>query len=797
MSEIAKRMGEDVPLSEVQVHGTRAKAELPASVGTDSSTPRQRRKRTLRKTPAAPAQAGPTPAAPVPVARAKVSPTKPVKRAEIAGEAVGEDTQAFDLKSQEWYLNRELMSLSFTARILYEAQNKQTPLLERVKFLATVGSNLDEFFMKRIGGLKQQVGAGVHERTIDGRTPQQQIQECEDAVRALEKGVRVAYRQIIPELRKSNIVITRYRRLSQADRASLREHYRQNIFPFVTPLAMDPAHPFPFLSNLSLNLLVTLNHPDSDEEILARVKVPVGAGTPRFMQVGEALRFVPLEEVMANNLDLLFPDVEVQGCECFRVTRNANTERDEDTADDLLALIESELRDRKFAPIVRLETSKGIRPLHRGMLAAELGLDEAADIYETDMLLGLRDLKEIADLDVPELHDPDHHPVSNAKLLDNRSIFHTVRDTDGVLLHHPYESFATSVERFVREASQDPKVRAIKMSLYRTSADTKIIAYLTDAARNGKQVAVVVELKARFDEAANIRWASQLEEVGIHVNYGVVGLKTHSKTIQVLRTDYDGLRRYVHIGTGNYHAGTARRYSDVGLLTCDPAIGEDITELFNYLTTGLKPSRHYHKILTAPKHMKKAFLGRIEREIEKHSTDHPGHIRFKCNALEDVDITKALYRASQAGVKVELIIRDSCRLRPGIAGLSENITVISVLGRFLEHARIYHFQNGGDEEYFIGSADLMTRNLESRVEVLTPIEDRTLQDELDNVFEVQLNDKPNTWDMQSDGTYVKRSTDGDLEDCQRLLIDSAIRRQFEATRLRKRKPRGVARRIST
>jgi polyphosphate kinase len=342
------------------------------------------------------------------------------------------------------------MSLSFTARILYEAQNKQTPLLERVKFLATVGSNLDEFFMKRIGGLKQQVGAGVHERTIDGRTPQQQIQECEDAVRALEKGVRVAYRQIIPELRKSNIVITRYRRLSQADRASLREHYRQNIFPFVTPLAMDPAHPFPFLSNLSLNLLVTLNHPDSDEEILARVKVPVGAGTPRFMQVGEALR------------------------ECFRVTRNANTERDEDTADDLLALIESELRDRKFAPIVRLETSKGIRPLHRGMLAAELGLDEAADIYETDMLLGLRDLKEIADLDVPELHDPDHHPVSNAKLLDNRSIFHTVRDTDGVLLHHPYESFATSVERFVREASQDPKVRAIKMSLYRTSGSSPI-----------------------------------------------------------------------------------------------------------------------------------------------------------------------------------------------------------------------------------------------------------------------------------------------------------------------------------
>jgi len=707
-----------------------------------------------------------------------------------------ENAQAFDLNSPEWYLNRELTSLGFTRRVLHEAQDKRVPLLERVKFLAIAGSHLDQFFMKRIGGLKQQVAAGVHERTIDGRTPQQQIEECGDAVRTLEKEVRAAYRTLIPELRKNNVVIARYRRLPEADRAVLREHYRQNIFPFVTPLAMDPAHPFPFLSNLSLNLLVTLNHADSDEEILARVKVPVGAGTPRFMQVGEVLCFVPLEEVMANNLDLLFPDMEVRCCECFRVTRNANTERDEDTADDLLALIESELRDRKFAPIVRLETSKGITALHRGMLAAELGLDEAADIYETDTLLSLRDLEEIANLEVVELHDPDHHAVGNAKLLDNRSIFHTIRDTDGILLHHPYESFVTSVERFVREASQDPKVRAIKMSLYRTSADTKIIDHLKDAARNGKQVAVVVELKARFDEAANIHWASQLEEVGIHVNYGVVGLKTHSKTIQVLRTDYDGLRRYVHIGTGNYHAGTARRYSDVGLLTCDPAIGEDVTEVFNYLTTGLKPSRHYHKILTAPKHMKKAFLGRIEREVENHSPEHPGRIRFKCNALEDVDITKALYRASQAGVKVELIIRDSCRLRPGIPGFSDNVTVISVLGRFLEHARIYYFRNGGDEEYFIGSADLMTRNLESRVEVLTPVEDPSLQQELGAVFDVQLNDHRKTWDMQGDGTYVKRTTDGDQEDCQGLLIEAATRRQFEATRLRKRKPRGVARRIS-
>jgi polyphosphate kinase len=782
MNETPKRMGEaDIPSSALSDEA-RISAQPPLTVGTEAATPSPKRTGARRRRPVRQKQP-----APVPV----------VKLAKPARGKSAEGAQAFDLKSPEWYLNRELTWLSFTRRVLDEARNRQTPLLERVKFLAIVGSNLDEFFMKRIGGLKQQVGAGVHERTVDGRTPQQQIEECGDVVRALEKQVRVVYRQLLKELRENDVVIARHEELSEIQRETFREHYRKNIFPFVTPLAMDPAHPFPFLSNLSLNLLITLNHPDSNEEILARVKVPVGAGTPRFLRVGEERCFVALEEVMANNLDLLFPDVEVKCCESFRVTRNANTERNEDTADDLLALIESELRDRKFAPIVRLETFKGIKPVHRGMLAAELGLDETADMFEADTLLGMRDLMEIANLEIPELHDLDHHPVGNAKLQDSRSIFHIIRDAGAILLHHPYESFATSVSQFVREASRDPKVRAIKMSLYRTSADTKIIEYLADAARNGKQVAVVLELKARFDEAANIRWATQLEEVGIHVNYGVVGLKTHSKTIQVLRMDYDGLRRYVHIGTGNYHAGTARLYSDLGLLTCDAAIGEDITELFNYLTTGLKPSRKYNKILTAPKHLKKAFLERIEREIETHSPEHPGLIRLKCNALEDVDITEALYRASQAGVKVELIIRDSCRLRPGIPGLSNNITVISVLGRFLEHARIYYFQNGGEEEYFIGSADLMRRNLESRVEVITPVEDKSLQEELHAIFEAQLNDRRNVSDMRSDGSYVKRRANGDTNDCQKLLIEAAERRHFEATRLRKRKPRGIARRIST
>lgn len=706
------------------------------------------------------------------------------------------DESGFNLSSPEWYLNRELTWLSFNARVLREARDERTPILERVKFLAIVASNLDEFFMKRIGGLKQQVGAGVHELTVDGRSPQQQVEECYAVIRELELDMHDTYLEIVEALGEKGIVLADYASLADEERAQLRDYYHTNIFPLVTPLAMDPAHPFPFLSNLSLNLLVTLTHPDDRSQVLARVKAPVGSGTPRFLRVGEGNRFVRLEDVMANNLDLLFPDVEVESCEFFRITRNANTERDEDTADDLLALIETEVRDRKFAPFVRLETDAGVRPLHRGMLASELGLNEDLDIFESDVLLGFRDLMEIAMLDIPELHDPDHHPMGNAILQDSRPIFHIIRERGPILLQHPYESFATSVERLVKEASQDPKVRGIKMTLYRTSSGTKIKDYLIDAARNGKQVAVVIELKARFDEAANIHWASQLEDVGIHVNYGVVGLKTHAKVIQVIRRDYDGLRHYVHIGTGNYHAGTARLYSDFGLLTCNRQVGSDVIELFNYLTTGLKPSRRYAKLLTAPKHMKRGLLDRIEREIAAHTPQQPGLIRFKCNALEDAAITEALYRASQAGVKVELIVRDTCRLRPGIPGLSENITVISIVGRFLEHARIYYFQNGGAEEYFIGSADLMTRNLESRVEVLVPVEEATLRAELREVLEIQLNDQRSAWDMQSDGTYVQRKAEDAEDGSQQFLIAAAEKRHFEATRLRRRKPRGIARRVS-
>ena len=701
-----------------------------------------------------------------------------------------------DLKVPDLYLNRELTWLKFNFRVLNEGRDRRTPLLERIKFLAIAASNMDEFFMKRIGGLKQQIGAGVHKLTVDGRTPGQQLEECRIVMAEFRRQQRETFVDVLRDLKQQNIRIIPFARLSREEQAAVREHYYENIFPLVTPLAMDPAHPFPFISNLSLNLLVTLRFPHETRLTMARVKVPVGGGVPRFLRVGNANHFVLLEDVMRNCLQDLFPGMEIESTELFRVTRNANTLRGEEQADDLVAMIEAELRDRKFAPIVRLEVEQGIDPNHRGMLAAELGLDEELDVYETDVMMSMRDLFEIARLDVPSLHDTPHHPIDNVLLQDRDNIFHIIRDSGPILLHHPYESFATSVVRFVQEAAEDPKVLAIKMTLYRTSADTLIIDRLIDAAHNGKQVAVVVELKARFDEAANLRWANRLEEAGIHVTYGVLGLKTHCKLILVVRRDYNGLRRYCHIGTGNYHAGTARLYCDLGMLTCDKEVGLDLTELFNYLTTGCRPARAYRKILAAPNLMKKMLLAKIEREIGHQAAGTQGLIRFKCNALEDVDVVEALYRASRGGVKVELIVRDTCRLRPGLADVSETITVISIVGRFLEHTRIYYFRNAGEEEYFIGSADLMSRNLESRVEVIVPVEHPGLRRELHAVLETQLNDKRSAWEMSADGSYTQRRPRPGHKDrsCQESLIEAAYLRAERAKRLRKVKPRAFARR---
>lgn len=696
----------------------------------------------------------------------------------------------YDLRSPAVLLNRELTWLNFNFRVLHEAEREDTPLLERVKFISIVGSNLDEFFMKRIGGLKQQVGAGFDRLTADGRSPQQQIDECNELVRRLEARQRQVLDGVIDELATQDIVVTRVQKLPTEDQEALRSFYFKNVFPLVTPQATDPAHPFPFVSNLSLNLLVTLRHPGETTTHLARVKVPLGAGTPRFLKLEDRDVFVTLESVMAQNLDLLFPGMEVVSCELFRVTRNANTDVSEERADDLLSMIESGLRERKFAPIVRLEVDKGMQPIRRGMLAAELGLDEHADVFETGGMLAMRNLMELLQIKEPALSDAAHHPADHPLMVTDRSIFHVIRDHGSILLHHPYQSFATSVERLLREASVDPKVRAIKMTIYRTSEDARVISYLVDAARNGKQVAVVVELKARFDEEANIRWAKRLEDVGIHVTYGVVGLKTHCKAILVVRRDYDVLRRYAHVGTGNYHSGTARLYCDFGLLTCDEVIGHDLTELFNYLTTGYKPKRDYHILLPAPKVMKRAILERIRREQERGSK---GHLQLKANALTDVDLIRALYEASQAGVKIELIIRDSCRLRPQIPGLSENIRVVSIVGRFLEHTRIWYFHNGGDEEYYIGSADAMKRNLEDRVEVLAPVVASELREDLRYVLDRQLSDRRSGWEMRADGSYVQSSwEDGDDASCQEDFRAHYRDRVREVTRLKRRKPRGIA-----
>jgi len=713
--------------------------------------------------------------------------------AEADGKVESGAPEPVDLNDPSLYLNRELTWLEFNRRVLHEAEDPRNPLLERLKFLAIVSSNLDEFFMKRIGGLKQQLGAGMSIKTVDGRTPKEQIAACYEVVRQQESAQRDVYQQLRSELGAHGIEIVSYDGLSREDTDFLRAHFHDNVYPLITPQSIDPAHPFPFISNLSLNLLVQVRFPNQEGRTsLARIKVPTGENLPRFIQLPNRNHFVPIEEVLRSNLDMLLPEMVVNSVYMFRVTRNANTERNEEHADDLLSMIESELRDRRFAPIVRLQIQGDMDETSRGMLAAELGLNESEDVFNAggDML-AMRDLFQLVGIDIPELHDEPFQPVDHPCLAEGTNIFHLIRERGPFLLQHPYESFGTSVERFLKEAGTDPKVRAIKMTLYRTSSDTKVIEHLVRAARNGKQVAVVVELKARFDEAANIRWAARMEEAGIHVTYGVVGLKTHSKIVLVVRNDYNGLKRYLHIGTGNYHAGTARLYSDLGILTNDQDLGRDATELFNYLTTGYTPERYYRKLLPAPKVLKVALLARIDRECKLHTAEKPGLIQFKMNALEDVDITRALYKASQVGVRVDLIVRDTCRFRPGVPGVSESARVISVVGRFLEHTRIYYFQNGGDEEYFIGSADCMKRNLESRVEVVTPVIGDSLRAELRSMMDSQLGDYRNGWEMQPGGEYIKREPRSDAEQfsSQQQLMERAKQRVKQATRYQSGKTR--------
>ena len=695
-----------------------------------------------------------------------------------------------DLDDPSLYLNRELTWLAFNRRVLHEADDPRTPLLERVKFLAIVSNNLDEFFMKRIGGLKQQIAAGVHSLSVDGRTPLQQLKDCQTVVREFQIEMQRIDTALMNELAAHDIRIVLCDDLPNDARERLREHFRANIFPMLTPLAMDPAHPFPFISNLTLNLLVTLRFPGGSEVYMARVKVPVSKDvSKRLIPVDGGNTFVTLEDLMVKNLDMLFPGMEIDSCALFRVTRNAIVEPEAEAANDLLEMIETELRERHFAPIVRLEVQPGMEPTHRGMLAAELGLNEEEDVFEVEGMMSLRDLFELAAIDIPELHDKTHRAVDHPLLAnDRRNIFHIIRENGPILLQHPYQAFSTSVERFLRTAAEDPKVLAIKMTLYRTSAGP-ILDSLIQAARNGKQVAVLVELKARFDEAANIVWARRLEAEGIHVNYGVMGLKTHSKLIFVVRRDYSQLRRYYHIGTGNYHSGTAKLYTDLGMLGCDEDIGQDLTELFNYLT-GYSPPPSYRKILAAPYTLKRGLIEKINREIERHKHHGDGLIQMKMNALEDAEITRALYKATRAGVQVDLIVRDTCRFRPGLPGVSETGRVVSIVGRFLEHARIIYFRNGGEEEYYIGSADMMGRNLDSRVEVHAPVENPELRQELRLILDVQFADTRSAWDMDADGNYRQRvPEDESAKGAQETLIGVAEKRLAAAAKHKEKKVR--------
>jgi len=652
------------------------------------------------------------------------------------------------------YINRELSWLDFNARVLALAEDATTPLLERAKFLAIFASNLDEFYMVRVAGLKRQVDAGLVARSPDGLTPREQLSRLAKAVVPLvERHAALFSDQVMPALANHDIHVVRWTELTDAQRGELHARFERQIFPVVTPLAVDPAHPFPYISNLSLNLAVLVRDPVHQTTHFARVKVP--PLLPRFVQVGAAT-FVPVEDVIAANLERLFPGMEVVEHHAFRVTRNADLELDDDDAEDLLEALEEELQRRRFSPAVRLEIEAGMPPNLLELLMRELQV-EAQDVHELPAPLGLSGLWELHALERPELKDEPFQPVTHPALatLDEASgdIFRILRDKD-VLLHHPYDSYATSVLRFVQAAAADPDVLAIKQTLYRTSQGS-IIAALAGAAQAGKQVVVVVEIKARFDERANIGWARTLEQAGCHVVYGLVGLKTHCKLALVVRQEQDGLRRYVHIGTGNYNAKTARIYEDFGLLTSNELLGADVTDLFNHLT-GYSRQIDYRCLVVAPHGLRNRVMSMIGRETENASAGLEGQITIKVNSLVDERVIDALYDASNAGVQIDLIVRGICALRPGVPGMSENIRVRSVLGRFLEHSRIFYFHNAGDPDYyFMSSADLMHRNLDRRVEVLVRIDAPELRARLQETIDLMLSPAVLAWELQPNDEWIR------------------------------------------
>ncbi|MBA3991829.1 MAG: RNA degradosome polyphosphate kinase [Propionibacteriales bacterium] len=689
---------------------------------------------------------------------------------------------AHDDLPKERFLDRELSSLRFNSRVLALAEDPDLPLLERTRFLAIFAGNLDEFFMVRVAGLKRRLEAGVAVPTASGRMPREVLSAIwSEAADLMQRHGRLFRDTVLPALSESTIALLRWDDLDTDEQKSMQELFTDRIYPVLTPLAVDPAHPFPYISGLSLNLAVTIRNPDTGEEHFARVKVP--PIFPRFVTLGDH-RFVPLEDVIAAHLDQLFPGMEVLQHHTFRVTRNEDLEVEEDDAENLLKALERELQRRRFGSPVRLEVEESMDEHVLELLVSELDVS-TNEVFHLPGPLDLTGLHGIADLDRPELKYPAFVPHTHSHLAEVESaspadMFAAISRRD-VLLHHPYDSFATSVQRFIEQAAADPHVLAIKQTLYRTSGDSPIIEALIDAAEAGKQVLVLVEIKARFDERANIRWARKLEQAGCHVVYGLVGLKTHCKLALVVRDEGAHIRRYAHVGTGNYNPKTARMYEDLGLLTADQGVTADISNLFNNLS-GFARQRDYPHLLVAPESVRTGLIDRVTREIDHRRAGRPARIRIKVNSLVDEATIDALYQASRAGVQIELWVRGISEIRPGVPDLSDHITVRSILGRFLEHSRIFWFENGGEPEAWIGSADLMHRNLDRRVEVLVNVPSRSHVDELGRLLDLALADGTASWWLRPDGEWERHahSADGErLVDLQSSLI-AMHRRHREA-----------------
>ena len=670
------------------------------------------------------------------------------------------------------YLDRELSWLAFNQRVLELAEDPNLYLLERVNFLAIFASNLDEFFMVRVAGLKRRIATGLAVTSSSGLSPQEVLSQISrEAHRLQERHAQLFIDTIKPEMKEKGIRIVRWVNLEDSERSLLHDYFQNQIFPVLTPLAVDPAHPFPYISGLSLNLAVVLKNPDTDKEHFARVKVP--PLLPRFVRIPgnsgvQDARFVPLEDIIGEYLGLLFPGMQVLQHHTFRVTRNEDLEVDEDEGENLLLALEKELLRRRFGPPVRLEVANDINPEVLELLIRELDISDE-DVYHLPSPLDLTGLFEISSLKRADLHYPPHQVITNRYLqpVEDKdvSIFSAMRQRD-ILMHHPYESFSTSVQAFVEQAAADPKVLAIKQTLYRTSGDSPIVDALIAAAEAGKQVLALVEIKARFDEQNNIAWARKLEQAGVHVVYGIVGLKTHCKLALVIRQEKGQLRRYCHVGTGNYNPKTARYYEDYGLLTSRESVGEDLTKLFNQLS-GYAPEAEFKSLMVSPNGVREGLTARIEQEIANKLAGKDARIRIKVNSLVDEQIIDSLYKASNAGVPVEILVRGMCALKPGVPGLSENIKVRSVLGRYLEHSRIFAFAGGGDPAVFIGSADMMHRNLDRRVEALVRLSQPDHIRELNSLFETAMSDSVASWYLAEDGNWTRHKVDANGN----LLID--------------------------